>query len=123
MFTTGERENAEKRCRPDWAAFLFWEQVHHRGHREGEERSLASLGTTRKGDRGGPPQKAVPANQKPRIGRVAGLQSKLGAAALVFYQEAEILDGQKAGGAGDFAGLGVDNTELEPDSFGANRNG
>lgn len=77
----------------------------------------------KKGRPGRTASKGCPGKPKARIGRVAGLQSKLGAAALVFYQEAEILDGQKAGGAGDFAGLGVDNTELEPDSFGANRNG
>jgi len=47
----------------------------------------------------------------------------LGAAALVFDQEAEVFYGQEAGRAGDFAGARAKDTELEPDGFGTNGDG
>ncbi len=41
----------------------------------------------------------------------------------MFDEEAGILDGQEAGGAGFFSGFGVFNTQLQPEGFGADGNG
>jgi hypothetical protein len=41
----------------------------------------------------------------------------------VFDEEAGVFDGEEAGGAGGFASGGVDDAELEPDSFGMDGDG